>query len=459
MIPHLRKQVDMIDSSADTIPQAGTIPDTSGIGGHPRGLTTLFFTEIWERFSYYGGRAILILYMVAPASAGGLGLETARATAIYGTYTASAYLTALPGGWIADRFLGARPAVLYGGILITLGNLAMALGSLNVLYGGMLLVALGTGLLKPNVSSMVGGLYSETDPRRDGGFSIFYMGINIGAMISPFICGYLGQRVNWRLGFLAAAGGMALGLIQYLANRKRLVHVGNKPARLAQGKGEAARSPLTGEEWKRLAAIGLLFVFAAIFWAAFEQAGSSLNLFAAEKSDNRLLGYSFPSSWYQSVNSIFIISLAPVFSWLWLSLGAKQPSSPAKFAYGLLSIGIGFALLALGSEIAGPGKVSPLWLVAVYLLHTIGELSLSPVGLSTVTRLAPQRVVGLMMGVWFLSISLGNFVGGWVAGFFDATAEGALARLFGAVALTTFAAAAILALLTPFLRKLMGEAN
>ena len=430
--------------------------DTAGIGGHPRGLTTLFFTEIWERFSYYGARAILVLYMVAPKSTGGLGMDTAQAAALYGAYTASVYLTALPGGWIADRILGARMAVLIGGILISLGNFAMASGPLILFYCGMIVIALGTGLLKPNVSSMVGSLYGESDPRRDGGFSIFYMGINIGAMISPIICGYLGQKIGWRLGFAAAGVGMVVGLFQYVLNRKRILHVGRRPERNpAVPRGESKRPPLTAEEWKRLAAIGFLFVFSAIFWMAFEQAGSSLNLFASEKTSNQIFGYSYPSSWYQSVNSIFIILLAPVFSWLWLRMGNRQPSSPAKFTYGLVFVGLGFVLLATASMSAG--RTSPLWLIGVYLLHTLGELSLSPVGLSTVTKLAPARLAGSMMGIWFLSLSLGNFMGGWVAGFYDAATPETLVRLFGAVALTTLAAGGLLAVLTPFIRGLMGR--
>jgi POT family proton-dependent oligopeptide transporter len=435
--------------------EAEKLIDSSGIGGHPRGLSTLFFTEVWERFSYYGARAILMLYMVAPASSGGLGMETVRAAALYGAYTGSVYFTALPGGWIADRYLGARLAVLIGGCLIAAGNFAMAAGNLTVFFAGMVVIALGTGLLKPNVSSMVGGLYSESDPRRDGGFSIFYMGINIGAMVSPFVCGYLGQRVGWHLGFAAAGVGMVLGLIQYSTNQRRLAQVGNRPGTPQKNSSQSDRHPLSAEEWKRLAAIGLLFVFSAIFWMAFEQAGSSLNLFATEKTSNRILGYEFPSSWYQSVNSMFIIALAPVFNWLWLSLGRRQPSSPAKFSYGLIFVGAGFALLAVAS--LSPGKVTPLWLIGVYLLHTMGELSLSPVGLSTVTKLAPAHLVSSMLGVWFLSISLGDVVGGWVAGFFNAGSAGALVRLFGSVALTTLAAGIILALLAPFIRKLMGQ--
>jgi POT family proton-dependent oligopeptide transporter len=429
--------------------------DRSGIGGHPRGLSTLFFTEMWERFSFYGARSFLVLYMVAPASSGGLGMGNARASHIFGLYMSSVYLTALPGGWIADRYLGAWLSVFIGGCLIAAGNLVMASGNLTLFFAGMVIIALGSGLLKPNVSTMVGGLYSESDLRRDGGFSIFYMGINLGATIGPLIAGFLAQRVNWRLGFASAGIGMVIGLFRYSMNRHNLGGVGNKPETRQKHAAASSHQPLTAEEWKRLAAIGLLFVFSAMFWMAFEQAGSSLNLFATQKTSNRILGYEFPSSWLQALNPVFIIALAPVFSWFWLRLGKKQPSSPAKFSYGLIFVGLGFALLALVST--NPGKVSPLWLVGVYLLHTIGELSLSPVGLSTVTKLAPSRMVGSMMGVWFLSISLGEVVGGWVAGFFNAGSEGAMVRLFGSVALTTVAAGIILALLAPFIRKLMGQ--
>ncbi|MEP7274367.1 MAG: peptide MFS transporter [Acidobacteriota bacterium] len=433
-----------------------TTPDKSGIGGHPHGLTTLFFTELWERFSYYGMRAILVLYMVAPVAQGGLGFETPKATGIYGLYTGSVYLMSLPGGWIADRFLGARMAVLIGGIIIALGHFTMAVPALGTFYAGLVFIVLGTGLLKPNVSAMVGGLYGAQDPRRDSGFSVFYMGINLGAFTAPLICGYLGQRVDWHLGFAAAGIGMTLGIVQYLVHRKRLQHVGLRPARAEAGQPRVKPAPLTPEEIKRLIVIGILFVFATIFWMAFEQAGSSLNLFALTLTRNSIFGIEFPSSWFQSVNALFIISLAPVFSWLWIRLKDRQPSSPAKFAYGLLFAGIGFLVVAYAASLTGAGRVSPVWLLLVYLCHTIGELCLSPVGLSTTTKLAPKRLVGLMMGVFFMSISLGNYSGGWVAGFFQSDSEGALVSLFLKVALTTIGSAAILALMVPYIKKLMG---
>ena len=433
--------------------------DRSGIGGHPRGLTTLFFTEVWERFSYYGMRAILMLYMVAPLATGGLGFETKKAAGIYGLYTGSVYLMSLPGGWLADRLLGARRAVLIGGIIIASGHFTMAIPSLATFYLGLILIVLGTGLLKPNVSALVGGLYSDEDTRRDAGFSIFYMGINLGAFISPLVCGYLGQEINWHLGFAAAGVGMTIGLIQYVAHRERLKHVGEKPLRGDARKNSGENAPLTSEEIKRVVVIFILFVFATIFWMAFEQAGSSLNLFALEKTRNSILGFNFPSSWLQSANGLLIIIFAPVFSFLWLKLKDKQPSSPAKFAIGLLFASLGFLVVAYASSLASDGRVSPLWLILVYLLHTIGELCLSPVGLSTVTKLSPPRLVGLMLGVFFLSISLGNYTGGWVAGFFDAGSVEALVSLFLKVAMITGGAAVILALMTPYIRKLMGRVH
>ena len=442
-------------------PAATAHRDTAGWYGHPRGLSTLFFTEMWERFAYYGMRALLILYMTAAAVNGGLGFNTEHAAAIYGWYTFSVYALAIPGGWIADRFLGQYRSVLVGGIIIALGQFSLALAPLPFFYGGLILIAVGTGLLKPNVSTMVGSLYEEQDNRRDAGFSIFYMGINVGAMISPLVAGTLGQRVSWHLGFAVGGVGMTAGVIQYILGKRRLM-----PAleRLAARKPEPASAKVSlaggfsAEEWKRIAAIGVFFVFSMLFWAAFEQAGSSLNLFADRYTRLSVFGFSFPSTWFQSLNSFFMVfGLALFFSWLWLRLGRHEPSSPAKFAYGLLFVGLGFLLLVPGSILAQAGGkttlVSPMWLTGVYLLHTIGELCLSPVGLSLMTKLAPPRIVGLMMGVWFLSTATGNKMGGWVAGFFDTLP---LPMLFAAVAGTTIGSAVVLVLLIRPLRRLMG---
>ncbi len=434
--------------------------DTAGWAGHPRGLSTLFFTEMWERFSYYGMRALLILYMTAAVASGGLGFDTPRAAAIYGWYTFSVYALAIPGGWIADRFLGQYRTVLLGGIIIALGQFSLALAPLPFFFTGLSLIAVGTGLLKPNISTMVGSLYETEDARRDAGFSLFYMGINLGAMISPLIVGTLGQKVDWHLGFAVGGVGMTLGLIQYVLGKPRL-----SPAleRLdARGVVPNARPAtslaggFTGGEWKRIAAIGVFFVFSTLFWGAFEQAGSSLNLFADRYTRLSVLGWSFPSTWFQSLNSLFIIAFAPLFAWAWIALAKRhrEPSSPAKFGWGLLLVGLGFLLLVPAATFAQGGTlVNPAWLVGVYLLHTYGELCLSPVGLSLVTKLAPQRIVGLMMGVWFLSIASGNKVGGWVAGLFETLP---LPLLFGAVAGTTIGSAVVLVLLIRPVRKLMG---
>jgi POT family proton-dependent oligopeptide transporter len=445
-----------MDPSEQVAPPELTL-DRSGFAGHPKGLMTLFLTEMWERFSYYGLKAILVLYLVASVADGGLGYAVAKATLIAGLYNMGVYLLSLPGGWVADRFLGARRTVLLGGILIACGHFSMAYPSVTTLYAGMCLIVLGTGLLKPNISTMVGSLYGENDVRRDAGFSIFYMGINIGAMIAPLICGYLGQRINWHYGFGAAGIGMTFGLIQYVVGRRPLERIGGRPKPRQAEAAAAVRRPFTPEEKKRLIVIGILFLFSVVFWMAFEQASTSLNLFADRLTRNVAFGRPFPSSWFQSVNSVWILALAPVFSWLWVALGRRQPSSPAKFAFGLLFAGLGFLVIAWASSLTGAGRVSPMWLVVVYLLHTIGELCLSPVGLSTVTKLAPARVVGLMMGVWFTSIALGNFAAGWVAGFFQANSEQALVGLFLKIAAVTIGASGILALLTPRIRKLMGR--
>jgi POT family proton-dependent oligopeptide transporter len=492
----------------------GIAAHDTGFFGHPRGLSTLFFTEMWERFSYYGMRALLLLYMTAPIAAGGLGFDTARGGAIYALYTSMVYMTTLPGGWIADRLIGQRRAVLYGGILIACGHFSMAFPSITTFYLGLFLIVIGTGLLKGNVSVIVGQLYAPGDVRRDAGFSIFYMGINIGAFAAPLVCGYLGQRINWHLGFAGAGFGMVLGLLQYVWGSRYLGEAGMRPAPAAPEAHARLRKkailwawvafvvialfgigayggviPVTAtqisdaagvflliltvgffgwlffggdwtrEERNRLYAIGVLFLAATLFWSVFEQAGSTLNLFADRNTRNELLGWPFPSSWFQSLNSLFIFALAPVFAWLWVRLGTtgREPSSPAKFAIGLVFVGAGFAILIVAARLAEQGiQVSPMWLTVTYLLHTIGELCLSPVGLSAMTKLAPLRIGGLMMGVWFLASSVGNYMGGRVAAFYESFA---LPTLFGAVAAFAIVAGLILFALVPPIRKMMGEVH
>ena len=444
----------------------------SGRVKHPRGLATLFFTELWERFSYYGMRAILVLYMVAPVAQGGLAFDTKHAASIYGTYTMCVYLTALPGGMLADRLLGAKLAVLLGGIVIACGHFSMVFHSLTFFYLGMVLIAIGTGLLKPNISAMVGGLYDKDDPRRDSGFSLFYMGINIGAVLAPLVCGYLAQSdsfkrflVNngfdpvgsWHWGFGAAGVGMILGLIIFVLFGKWLAHVGNRVKKVVARVTEAAANqPLTSSDWKRIAAIFIFFVFTMLFWAAYEQKGASLNLFAKELVRTEVFGIGFPSSYLQSCTPLFVIMLAPVFSYLWVSLKDRQPSSPAKFTLGLLFISAAYSLMIPASMLTVSGKISPLWLVGLYFLEVCGEMCLSPVGLSTVTKLAPAKLVGIMMGVWFLASSLGSKLAGYLSGFYVANPS-QLTKLYGGIAAGLLVSAVILALLTKMIKRLMGQ--
>ncbi len=484
--------------------------------GHPPGLATLFFTEMWERFSYYGGRAMLILYMTAAVVSDnpGLGLTVVEAGALYGLYTAVVYMTNLPGGWIADKFIGARNAVFYGGVIIALGNLCLAAPfGLPSFYSGLGLIAIGTGLLKPNVSTMVGSLYGQGDARRDSAFSIFYMGINLGAFLAPLIAGYFGQNVNWRSGFLVVAIGMTLGLIQYKIGAKHLGDAGKleksaDPEVHAKQKKSLQNGmlgllagvvillavhftgimPLTvvsvsdlvgilllivpvvyfgflftkggfdDAEKKRIVAIIIFYLAAALFWSAFEQAGSTLTLFADRNTNNSFLGHSFPSTWWQSINALFIIGLSGVFAWLWLKLHSMkmEPSTPMKFVIGLLLVGVGFLILvpaAILIEKTG-NRVGIHWLLMLYFIHTVGELFLSPVGLSAMTKLAPTRIVGQMMGIWFLGAATGNFIGGRVGGMFESFP---LKNIFLAIFIFSLVASLIMFLLVPWMKRLMGE--
>ncbi|MFN2492598.1 MAG: peptide MFS transporter [Pyrinomonadaceae bacterium] len=464
-----------MDESANRELETSSQLDSSGIGGHPRGLTTLFFTELWERFSYYGMRAILVLYMVAPVAQGGLGFDTKHAASIYGTYTMSVYLTALPGGLVADHWLGARLAVLLGGIVIACGHFSMVFHSMTSFYLGMVLIAIGTGLLKPNISALVGGLYGPDDPRRDSGFSIFYMGINIGAVLAPLIVGYMAQgesfkrfvasmgfdvTTSWHWGFGAAGVGMCVGLIIFVLNRRRLEQASPTSALNTTNDVPAAKAkqPLTRSDWKRIAAIFIFFLFTILFWAAYEQKGASLNLLAKELVRTEVFGMKFPSSWLQSCTPLFVIMLAPIFSILWVRLGKRQPSSPVKFTLGLVFIGLAYCLLVPGVALTAYGKISPLWLVGLYFLEVVGEMCLSPVGLSTVTKLAPVKLVGIMMGVWFLAASFGSKLAGYLSGFY-VPQSGTLVKLYGGIAAGLLISAVLLAILTPKVKKLMGTVN
>jgi len=476
--------------------------------GHPRGLSTLFFTEMWERFSYYGMRALLILFMTDMVASGGLGMTVVTATSIYGLYTFAVYAVALPGGWIADRLMGQRQAVLWGGAVIAAGHFTMAVPTISAFYLGLILIVLGTGLLKPNVSAIVADLYPEGGARRDAGFSVFYMGINVGALAGPLVCGTLGENVNWHLGFSAAGVGMALGIVQYVWGWRYLGNAGvlrAKPAEraqawraflsgvalvvglvivtvvlqssglltlsflnVAQGTGLIITilvilyfayvfvfGGLTNDERKRVAVIPLLFLAAAVFWSGFEQAGSSMNLFAERLTDRTVFGSEVPASWLQSINPLFIIMLAPVFGSLWVRLGSRNPSIPVKFTYGLVQLGLGFFVLAWGSTFTTDGGlVSPMWLIVTYFFHTTGELCLSPVGLSCITKLSPQRFVGQMMGIWFMAAALGNLLAGLVAGL---TENLALPQLFGTVGLFVAGTGLLVLLVSGPVSRLVGD--
>jgi len=429
----------------------------AGWFGHPRGLSTLFFTEMWERFSYYGMRAFLILYMVHA-----LGFDDKHAGRIYGNYTAGVWAAAIVGGIVADWWLGQYRSVLIGGIIIALGHFTLAFHPLPFFYVGLSLIVIGTGLLKPNVSGIVGALYDPADTRRDAGFSIFYMGINLGAFIGPLIAGWLAQKVDWHLGFACAGVGMSLGLVQYALGRRRLQPAIERlahrprPAAAAAAPSSEGFIGFTVAEWKRIAAMAVFFVLAAIFWGAYEQAGSSLNLFGDRYTTLRILGFEFPSSWYVSVQAIFVIILAPAFAWLWIRLGKYEPTTPTKFAFGLFFVGLSFVFLLIpaGAIQGTPGlRVSPFWLIGCYFIQELGELSISPVGLSVFTKLAPVRIVGMMLGLWFLADSVGNKVAGYAAGFIS-TAP--LPQLFGVVGAVCIGASLVaFAIVTP-VKRLMG---
>ena len=458
----------------------------------PRGLPVLFFTEMWERFSYYGMRALLVLFMTAAVAEGGLGLEIAIATAIYGLYTFGVYAMAIPGGWIADKLIGQRRAVLIGGIIIALGHYTLALPMLWTFYLGLLLVIMGTGLLKPNVSAIVGELYPEGGARRDAGFSIFYMGINVGAVLGQSVCALLGEKVDWHLGFGAAAIGMTFGIIQYVAGKKHLQNVGELKGDYAKESSiKAAKKQFiigigivlalivsfvlylqtttsfdivsfaeniglsitaiafiyftliiifvckNSNEKKRVGLIWILFLGAALFWSGFEQAGSSMNLFARDFTDRMAFGWEVPTGWLQSINPIFIVILAPVMGMLWVRLGDKNPNIPIKFGIGLVLLGVGFFVIAWGASFIEAGKVSPMWLVVTYFFHTVGELCLSPVGLSSITKLSPDRLVGQMMGTWFMGAALGNLIAGLVAGYIEKLPQNELYAVVAAIVMVS----------------------
>jgi POT family proton-dependent oligopeptide transporter len=500
--------------------------DTSGLGGHPRGLSTLFLTEMWERFSYYGLRPLLVLFMSAALMEGGFGFERGQASAIVGIYGASVYLASLPGGWVADRLLGLRRAILYGAVCISAGHISIGLsafaGGKLTFFLGLILIVLGTGLLKPNISAIVGDLYPEGGARRDAGFSIFYMGINVGAFAGQLVTGFLGETIGWHWGFGAAGVGMLIGLTVFaIRSRTTLGNIGMHPTRnpdpavqarqenqvklsLGIGLGILAlvivlaamgiitlnpqvigqymtyvlvglavlffgyvfiAGGLKGDEKKRVLVIAVLFVFASIFWSAFEQAPTSLNLFARDFTQRRIGSFEVPATWFQSINSAFIILLAPVFAAIWTRLGAKgrDISSPGKFSLGLTFAGIGFLLMIPAAYIVvgsnGATKVAAWWLVGSYFFQTMGELCLSPVGLSSMTKLSPRRYVGQMMGIWFLASAVGNLIGGLVGGHVDPEKLEQMPWLFTITTGSLIASAVVLALLAIPIRRMMQDVD
>jgi len=476
---------------------------------HPLGLMTLFFTEMWERFSYYGMRALLVLFMV-DATHGGMAMSDKTATSVYGIYTACVYLMALPGGWLADRILGSQRAVWYGGIIIALGHFTLALPFHESFYLGLVLVVVGSGILKPNMSSLVADLYPEGGSRRDAGFTIFYMGVNLGATLGPLICGYLGENLNWHYGFGAAGVGMVLGLIQFRLTRGWLGTSGLQrghdrplnplerwglmvvvaavvtllglcfsglvtvnPAGIARGLTQVilgiaalyfaavfAFCGLNKIEKQRLGVILILFLASAVFWAGYEQAGSSFNLFAERFTERRLggAGWEIPAGWFQTLNPIFIIAFAPFVAWLWVWLARRDldPSIPVKFAFGLLLLAAGFLVMIGAARVVASGhKALPGWLVATYLIHTFAELCLSPVGLSSVTKLAPRKLVGQMIGIWFLATSLGNLLAGLLAGEFNSDQVQTWPGIYLNITLVLTGAGVLLLLLSPPVKRWM----
>ncbi len=489
--------------------------------GHPRGLATLFMTEFFERFTYYGMRALLVLFLVASTSGAnpGFGLDDETAGAIYGLYAGAVFLFSLPGGWIADRLIGQRRAVFWGGILIAAGNFTLAIpGAPGIFYIGLAIIVIGVGLLKPNISAMVGALYEgQPGARRDAGFSIFYMGINLGAMVAPFVTGTIGESWNWHAGFFCAGAATLIGVLQYRLTEHHLGDAGLPPrdvsaaeradgwrkviasaaiivavstllyfgvvpvtiTTLAQAFGLGmtllgfafffyvlAFGGLDGDEKKRVLMIMLFFVCAALFWAGFEQAATTFNLFAQDYTDRSWLGNLFsdgehPASWYQSSNAVFVVIFAPFFAALWVWLGKRNldPSSPAKFGLALLLLGAGFLVIMFAAQlvVASGGKVAPTWLLLTYLLHTFGELCLSPVGLSNVTKLAPKRYVGQMMGTWFLGAAVGNTLAGLIGGHVGASQAAAMPAQFLQMCFIAGACGLLLVVASPWLKRLTGE--
>ena len=491
---------------------------TSDFLGHPKGLFVCFATEMWERFSYYGMRALLILYLTKHWE-----FSDATSYLIYGAYTSLVYIMPVFGGMLADQILGSKKAVTYGAILLVFGHLGMTVeNSEQIFYLSLALIVSGVGFLKPNISTMVGALYEEGDPRRDSGFTIFYMGINIGAFTATLLCGYLGEQVGWAYGFGAAGIGMLFGLMIFLWGQKYLEGLAEPPSKKYLEKVPGMKgityeywaymsgilmvvatwflvqnSQLVGqllggfgvvfigawllyalfrcdpEERDRLIVVGILILFSLIFWALFEQAGSSLNILTDRGVDRVILGWEVPASMFQSLNAGFIFTIAPLFAMLWIALAKRnmEPSTPIKFSIGIILVGLGFLALVYGMKSSEGLQTGVLWIILIYLLHTLGELCLSPVGLSSVTKLSPQRIVGFMMGMWFFASAAGNYVAGLIAKatasessgnsseIFDIVQKQSFMDVYTDVGLMAIGCGILLAAITPILKKLMHGAN
>lgn len=459
--------------------------DTVQKKGHPKGLYLLFFTEMWERFSYYGMRAILILYLTKKLIEGGLGMDEQNATLLYGYFTGLVYFTPLIGGWLADKFLGKRLAITIGGITMMIGQFVLfGMNSTTGLYIGLALLIIGNGFFKPNISTLVGGLYADGDDRRDSAFSIFYMGINLGALIAPFIIGYFTDNLfattnadgsiayGYRYGFLTAGIGMFLGQVVFnIFAQKYLGDLGTKPIKTIGTEDKATTegqsiNPITGkpltkpEEGQRITVIFILFLFAVFFWAGFEQAGSSLSLYTDKFINRNVFGFEIPTSWFQSVNPIFIVTLAPLFAIFWSSKLGKKLSTPVKMGVGMIILGVGFwFMLGAVAERNSNGDIADIankagimWLIMTYLLHTIGELCLSPVGLSVVTKLSPPKLASILMAVWMLSSSIANFIGGFLASIVETLGAG---QVFTYISGFVIVCGVLLLLLSKYISKMM----
>jgi proton-dependent oligopeptide transporter, POT family len=423
--------------------------------GHPAGLFILFFTEMWERFSYYGMRAILVLYLVSESTGfnPGLGWSNGDALALYGWYTMMVYVMSVPGGYIADKLLGQKKSVLFGGILLVIGHSTLAIEQMWAFYTGLVFIVLGCGMLKPNISTMVGGLYKPGDIRRDKGFTIFYIGINLGAFISSLVVGYVGEVYGWHYGFGLAGIGMALGLLQYLIGLKYLKQVGDFLGATKDNK-EVMNKPLTKIEIDRIVVLLISFLLVIVFWGAFEQAGGLMNIYTMEKTDRFIGDWQVPASWFQSINAMFIIFFGTAVAIFWANRKLKGMVSTSlfKMCLGLIIMGVGFFFMTgATAQYEATGSSAMYWLVFAYLFHTIGELCLSPVALSFVTKLAPVKYASIMMGIYFAMTGFGSKLAGLLGEWSSSLGE---YTIFTGIALTSVLLGLLVLMIRPRLEAL-----